>query len=198
MIYGDRLRLRAIERADLPHFVQWLNDPQVRLYLGSDLPISQAAEELWFENMLKAPPEERPLAIEVQEGDAWKLIGNASFMHIDWHARSAEIGLFIGDKLYWDKGHGTQVTHLLLRHGFETLNLNRIYLQVNAENQRAIRCYEKAGFVLEGRLRQAAYRGGNYQDMLIMSVIRSEWNPSGWMVSKLRVLQGKERPAESS
>lgn len=193
MIYGDRLRLRAIERTDLPYFVQWLNDPQVRLYLNSDLPISQAAEERWFENVLQAPPEERPLAIEVQEGDAWKLIGNAGFMYIDWHARSAEIGLFIGDRSYWDKGHGTQVVHLLLRHGFETLNLNRIYLRVNAENQRAIRCYEKAGFVLEGRLRQAVYRRGNYQDVLIMSVLRSEWNPSGWTVSKLRMLERQER-----
>lgn len=196
MIYGDRLRLRAIERADLPSFVQWLNDPQVRLHLGSDLPISQASEEVWFENVLKDPPEERPLAIEVQEGDSWKLIGNASFMHIDWHARSAEVGLFIGDRSYWDKGHGTQVMHLLLRHGFETLNLNRIYLRVNAENQRAIRCYEKAGFVLEGRLRQAVYRRGNYQDVLVMSVLRSEWSPSGWTVSKLRMLEGKEHTAE--
>jgi|YelNatPaOPRAMG01_1025707.scaffolds.fasta_scaffold160394_1 RimJ/RimL family protein N-acetyltransferase len=191
MIYGDRLRLRAIERTDLPSFVQWLNDPQVRLYLSLDLPISQAAEEQWFEAMLNAPAEERPLAIEVQEGDTWKLIGNAGFSHIDWRARSAEIGLFIGEKSYWDKGHGTQVMQLLLRHGFETLNLNRIFLHVLAENQRAIRCYEKVGFVLEGRLRQAAYRRGNYQDVLVMSMLRAEWNPAGWTVSKLRLMEGK-------
>lgn len=192
MIYGEKVRLRAIERADLPYFVQWLNDPQVRMYLISDLPISLASEEQWFENVLKSPPEEQPFAIEVQEGDSWRLIGNASFSHIDWHARSAEVGLFIGEKAYWDKGYGTQVMQLMLRHGFETLNLNRIYLQVFADNLRAIRCYEKVGFVLEGRLRQAAYRRGAYQDVLLMSILRSEWQPSGWTVSKRRVLEERE------
>ncbi len=193
MIYGEKMRLRAIERADLPYFVQWLNDPQVCLYLGLDLPISMASEEQWFEEVLKSPPEERPLAIEVQEGDSWKLIGNASFRRIDWHARSAEVGLVIGEKAYWDKGHGTQVMQLMLRHGFETLNLNRIYLQVFADNLRAIRCYEKVGFVLEGRLRQAVYRRGSYQDVLIMSILRSEWQPGGWAVGKTRIMEGKGR-----
>lgn len=188
MIYGEKIRLRAIERTDLPYFVQWLNDPQVRLYLASDLPLSLASEEQWFENVLQSPPEEHPLAIEIQEGDTWKLIGNTRFIRIDWHARSAEVGLVIGEKAYWDKGHGTQVMQLMLRHGFETLNLNRIYLRVFADNLRAIRCYEKAGFVLEGRLRQAAFRRGSYQDVLIMSILRAEWQPDSWTVDKKRLV----------
>jgi RimJ/RimL family protein N-acetyltransferase len=65
---------------------------------------------------------------------------------------------------------------LLLRVGFETLNLNRIFLQVDAENKGAIRAYEKAGFVHEGRWRQADYREGRYHDDLFMSVLRSEWD----------------------
>ncbi len=64
---------------------------------------------------------------------------------------------------------------LLLKHGFDTLNLNRIYLRVFSNNVRAIRCYEKAGFVQEGRFRQAHYQDGEYWDVLVMSVLRSEW-----------------------
>ena len=64
---------------------------------------------------------------------------------------------------------------LLLQYGFSTLNLNRIALEVYDSNSRAVRTYEKAGFVLEGRKRQAAYRHGKYSDVLIMSVLRSEW-----------------------
>jgi RimJ/RimL family protein N-acetyltransferase len=65
---------------------------------------------------------------------------------------------------------------LMLKFGFETLNLNRIFLRVYEYNQRAIRSYEKAGFVLEGKLRQARYQAGKYHDEYIMSVLRSEWD----------------------
>jgi len=65
---------------------------------------------------------------------------------------------------------------LLLKHGFETLNLHRIFLRVYEENIRAVRAYEKAGFVFEGKMRQAVYKHGNYDDVLFMSVLRSEWD----------------------
>ena len=64
---------------------------------------------------------------------------------------------------------------LLVQHGFETLNLNRVALRVFANNARAIRCYEKVGFVHEGRMRQAHYDQGEYIDILWMSILRDEW-----------------------
>jgi len=64
---------------------------------------------------------------------------------------------------------------LLLRHGFATLNLHRIYLRVFEDNPRAIRSYEKAGFVHEGRQRQGEYHEGEFHDVLFMSVLRPEW-----------------------
>jgi diamine N-acetyltransferase len=182
MIYGERIRLRRDERSDIPKFVEWLNDPEVRRYLLLNMPISQANEEQWFENMLKLPANEQPFGIEIREllpagGDHWRLIGNCSFMDINWSARSTEVGLFIGDKSCWNKGYGTEVMRLLLRFGFETLNLNRIFLRVDEANKGGIRAYEKAGFVHEGRFRQGTFQNGEYRDMLLMSVLRSEWNP---------------------
>jgi RimJ/RimL family protein N-acetyltransferase len=177
MIYGERIRLRRDERTDLPKFVEWLNDPQVSRYLlAMRLPFSQANEEQWFENMLKNPPEEQPFAIEIRDGDGWRLIGNCGFSDINRTARNAEVGLLIGDKSCWNKGYGTEVMCLLLRTGFETLNLNRIFLRVDEANKGGIRAYEKAGFVHEGRMRQAAYSEGRYSDYLFMSVLRSEWD----------------------
>ena len=187
MIYGERIRLRADERDDIPHFVGWLNDPEVRAHLSFYLPISLASEEQWFENMLKRPAEEQGLAIEARESvpaagiiptdgkDGWRLIGNCGFMGLDWRIRSAEVGLFIGDQTSWGKGYGSEVMRLLLRHGFETLNLNRIFLHVDETNARGIHVYEKVGFVHEGRLRQAVYSNGKYEDLLVMSVLRPEW-----------------------
>jgi Acetyltransferases, including N-acetylases of ribosomal proteins len=177
MLYGTRIRLRGDERNDLPKFVEWLNDPEVRRYLSMSLPISQATEENWYEGMLKRPPEEQPLGIEIKENEGWELIGNCGFFDINWRRRSAEVGLFIGEKSCWNKGYGTEVMRLLLRHGFETLNLNRIFLHVDTDNLGGIRAYEKAGFIHEARLRQTDFREGKYCDDLIMSVLRSEWNP---------------------
>lgn len=178
MIYGERVRLSRNERADLPHFLEWLNDPEVRRYLSGNLPLSQAHEEAWFENMLKKPAEEQPFSIEIRDGENWRLIGNCGFFDIDWQARSSEVGIFIGDKSCWNQGYGTEVMRLLLKVGFETLNLNRIFLRVFAGNLGAIRAYEKAGFVHEGRFRQAVFREGKYHDVLFMSVLRAEWQTS--------------------
>jgi RimJ/RimL family protein N-acetyltransferase len=178
MIFGDRIRLRKLERADLPQFVEWLNDPEVRAGLGASLPLSQAEEDRWYEKMLDRPSEEHVLVIEVCEEDRWQMIGSTSFFDIHWRNRKAEFGILIGDKNYWNRGYGTETTRLMLKHGFESLNLNRIYLKVYTTNPRARRAYEKAGYTLEGTLRQADFREGQYVDDLIMSVLRDEWKNS--------------------
>ncbi len=176
MICGDRIRLRGVERSDLPKFQEWLNDPEVIESLSIYLPLSMIDEEQWFDNVSRLSPDEKPLAIELKQGREWRLIGNSGFFNLEWASRCAEFGLFIGDKSVWNKGYGTETVRLILRHGFETLNLHRIYLRVYSTNPRAKRAYEKVGFVLEGTMREAVYRHGRYADIHIMSVLRSEWN----------------------
>jgi len=176
MIYGKRIRLRAIEREDLPAFVEWLNDPEVIAGLVFHVPMSLEDEGKWFEGLSNRPAEERPLCIEVKTGEGWHMIGDMGLHNIEWTQRAAEMGIMIGDKSYWNQGYGTEAMTLLLKYGFETLNLNRMYLRVYETNLRAIRAYEKAGFVHEGRLRQALYADGKYHDGLVMSVLRSEWD----------------------
>lgn len=175
MIYGERIRFRAVEREDLPRFVAWLNDPEVLQGLLLYLPLSLNDEENWYESMMKRPTDEHPMVIEIQQADEWLPIGNCGFVKIDWRNRSGEIGIFIGEKRLWNQGYGTDAMRLLLQHGFHTLNLNRIALDVYNTNLRAVRSYEKAGFVHEGRKRQAIFKGGKYLDILQMSVLREEW-----------------------
>jgi RimJ/RimL family protein N-acetyltransferase len=175
MIYSDRMRLRAAERSDIPLFARWINDPDVREFVLVDIPLSLAQEEQWFDNMLKANPAEHVLVIEVKAEDGWKAIGNTSFMDIDWRNRLAEVGIIIGEKNYWNQGYGRETMQLMQKHGFQTLNLNRIWLRVYEHHHRGIRSYEKAGFCHEGKLRQAVFQNGRYYDVLVMSVLESEW-----------------------
>ncbi len=176
MIYGKRTRLRAVTRDDLPKFVEWLNDPEVIYGLMVRIPFSLEDEQAWFEGLSKLPQAERPLAIEIQDSVSWRIIGNTSFHNISTVDRAAEFGIMIGDKSVWNQGYGSDATRLMLQHGFENLNLHRIYLRVYENNPRAIRAYEKVGYVHEGRMRQAIYKNGKFEDVLLMSVLRSEWD----------------------
>lgn len=176
MIYGERIRLRAVEREDIPRFVTWLNDPEVTAGLAMYLPMSVWAETSWFEALAKRSVEQRPLAIEIRTPEGgWQHIGTVGLESIEWLNRCSAFGIFIGEKSCWDQGYGTEATRLMLKHGFDTLNLNRIFLHVYETNPRAIRAYEKAGFVKEGWLREAIYRNGSYFNVLLMSILRSEW-----------------------
>lgn len=175
MISGKRIRLRALERSDLPFFVDWFNDPDVVEGLSIYLPISNYGEERWFETTMKNPPEEQPLVIEVKMDGQWHAIGDISLRDLNWRNRSAELGISIGDKRYWNQGYGTEVLNLFLNHCFETLNLERISLRVFETNLRAIHVYQKCGFVQEGILRKAEYRHGKYLDVMIMAILKSEW-----------------------
>lgn len=178
MIISSNIRLRAPERKDIPQWVVWLNDPEVTAGMLLVYPIGIEDETNWFDMMMKKPAEEHPLVIEVKQGEIWAMVGNCGIHKIDWRTRSAELGIFIGDKRYWNLGIGTDTMRLLVRYGFETLNLNRMVLQVFANNPGAIHAYEKAGFNLEGTQRQAEYKKGEYIDVLMMSILRSEWTPA--------------------
>jgi len=85
------------------------------------------------------------------------------------------LGIYIGEKKFWSQGYGGEAIELMLAHGFNNLNLNRIYLRVGETNPRGIRCYERVGFIHEGRMRQARFEDGQYINVLLMSVLRSEW-----------------------
>lgn len=173
MILGENVRLRPIEREDLPRYVAWFGDPEVRRHLTIYLPFSLAQEERWYERMLDGVEggDNVLLAIETLEGVH---IGNIGLHNIDWKDRSAELGIVIGEKSYWGRGYGARAIRTFLRVAFEEMNLHRVFLRVDSDNARGIRCYQKCGFQKEGLMRDAVFREGQYHDQLLMSVLESE------------------------
>jgi len=177
-LHGERIRLRAAEREDITAFLRWVNDTDVTENLFLVSPMSRFEEEQWYDAMMKKPASEHVLVIEVKDqspNDDYRPIGTCQFHNIDWRNRSAEIGIMIGEKTFWNRGYGTETMRLLLIHGFDTLNFHRIWLQVYEKNKRGIRAYEKAGFQHEGKYRQAHYQNGEYFDVHLMSVLKEEW-----------------------
>jgi RimJ/RimL family protein N-acetyltransferase len=170
MIYGEKTRLRRIEREDIPTFVRWFGDPEVRAFLLVNSPISHAQEEKWFERKLEE--ESELFAIETLDGTH---IGNIELFDFQRVHHQAELGVVLGEKAYWGQGYGSDAIRTLLRFGFEELNLHRIQLRVYEDNERGIRAYRKCGFQHEGRAREAIYRRGRYYDLLWMGILRHEF-----------------------
>jgi RimJ/RimL family protein N-acetyltransferase len=105
-------------------------------------------------------------------------IGSVGLMKINHREQNAELGIVIGDKTQWGRGYGREAIELLLPYGFFTLNLHRIFLRVDATHAAAMRCYTRCGFVEEGRLRDAIFHQGRFEDQLLMSVLRPEYSQS--------------------
>lgn len=168
---GTRIYLRPLEMGDAASFVTWFNDPEIARFLLRANPLTQAAEEAWLSQVLKS--EDAILGIVLKEGD--RLIGSTGLHQFDWRCRHAAFGISIGDRSLWGQGHGTEATTLILRHAFQTLNLNRVWLHVYEYNPRGQRVYEKLGFRREGTLRQHTFRDGRYWDVLTMGILREEW-----------------------
>ncbi len=171
-IVGEKIYLRPVEMEDVNNYVMWLNDEEVRQFLSRITPFNSIREKEWVENLYK-DDKSIILGIVVKESD--KLIGNIGIHGISIPNRHAVLGIFIGDKSCWSKGYGTEALNLMLAHGFDQLSLHRIYLSVMSFNPRAIRAYEKAGFVKEGVYREHIYRNGKYHDLYMMSVLENEW-----------------------
>ncbi len=90
----------------------------------------------------------------------------------DRRARLA-MGIFDANKL--GKGLGTEATRLVLQYAFETLKLHRVDLRVLEYNRRAIRCYEKCGFIREGVERDGALIEGRWETDVMMSILEHEY-----------------------
>jgi RimJ/RimL family protein N-acetyltransferase len=174
IIRGEQVFLRPSERVDLPLFVRWFNDADVLRNLAMRAPMSDAAEEAWFDRMLAAQGSTDYHFVICLLADA-RPIGTIGLHRLDLLNGTAEFGIAIGEKSEWNKGHGTDALRAICDFGFGALRLERIGLEVYAGNDRARRSYEKAGFTHEATLRRAHFTRGEHIDVHVMSLVRDEW-----------------------
>jgi len=126
----------------------------------------------WFNDLL-IDTKNINLGIALESTD--ELIGYAGICNISATNQSGEYYILIGNKDFWGKGIGTEVTTQVLNIGFKKHNFNRLMLTVSEPNIGGVKAYKKAGYKIEGRLRQACFRNNEFHDKLIMSILKSEW-----------------------
>lgn len=170
---GKIVNLRPAQKSDIPHFTRWINDPKVRHYLSTTMPLTEKQEEEWFEGLGK-DESKIDLIIETKDG---KPIGLMGIHKIDWRSGVGTTGALIGEKEYWGQGYGTDAKMILLDYAFNTLGLRKICSGAMAFNKRSIRYSLHCGYKVEGRLRRHTFRNGKFQDQIVLGVFRDEWLP---------------------
>lgn len=171
---GKRVALRPVLKADLPHFMRWLNDPAMTQYLAAYLPVMEGDEEEWLEGLRKKKSSDLVFSITLANGT---LIGVMGLHRIDWKDRTASTGSFIGEKKHWGKGYGTEAKMLLLDYAFHTLNLRKICASYIAFNVRSGAYQKKCGYREEGRQKLQRFRNGRYWDEILTAVFKEDWLP---------------------
>jgi RimJ/RimL family protein N-acetyltransferase len=180
MISSERLRLRPIRQEDLPLLRAWFDDPATMRFWGQPFPlVAEDQFETDLAGRFRCFDEAGYFMIELLDGAP---IGRIEYERLDPQARSAEVMILIGAVDGRGRGYGTEAMVALLRYLFHQRNLHRVALSVIAWNERAIRSYEKAGFVVEGRLRDDLYFDGRYHDQMLMSILRGDFDDR-WSVS---------------
>jgi RimJ/RimL family protein N-acetyltransferase len=166
--------LAPLQPEHVAHFYAWVRDPEVIAYSLSAFQSMKTNEQIdqWFAATLQQP-NTLNLGIYLPETNA--LVGYAGITGISATNQSGEYFILIGERAAWGKGIGTAVTKQIVDLGFSSYQLNRIMLTVSELNTGGVKAYTKAGFVVEGRLRQAACRQGVFHDKIVMSVLKEEW-----------------------
>jgi len=158
---------------NLQAFTKWYSDPEVaRLTRYHEAPLSNEEVERFFYSRIMGV-DFLSMAIHVRETN--RLVGTCAFSQLDGDNGSTLYHITIGERDAWGRGYGTEATELMLAHAFRRLALHRVALTVFEFNTRAIRAYEKCGFVVEGHARQAIFRDGQFWDEIHMSILLDEW-----------------------
>ena len=169
-LIGTQCYLSPLNIEDAEQYAVWLNDMEVTENLqliSSIIPVDGERE------LLKKLAQDHNYGIIDKATN--ELLGNVGFIDINHLHRTAEIGIFSGNKSYWGKGYGREALSLLLNYAFKKLNLHNILLRVYDFNRRAVACYEKVGFKKIGEIRDGLIRNMEYHNIILMDILPADF-----------------------
>ena len=174
---GEKIRLQARDpKEDAKRMAIWQQDTEFARLADSDpVRLWNAKQNIeWIEKGQKGDSfTSIEFAIVVLDDE--KIIGSVGLDGISLHNRTAWVGIGIGEREYWGQGYGTEAMKMVARYAFEELGLYRLNLNVFAYNTRAIKSYEKVGYQIEGKLREAVHRDGKRWDVIFMGLLAEDY-----------------------
>jgi RimJ/RimL family protein N-acetyltransferase len=169
-IKGEKVTLRAIESKDCDVLRKMINDAETEYMIGGwSFPVSSREQQRWFENLPASDNNTLRVMIDTDEGT----VGTAILSNIDYKNGTAEIHVKLLKGNYRNKGYGSDTVNALINYAFEELRMNCVFAQVSNHNVPSRKMFEKCGFIKEGVMRQRIFKHGEYLDVVIYSVIRT-------------------------
>ncbi|MHA1521441.1 MAG: GNAT family N-acetyltransferase [Promethearchaeota archaeon] len=175
MLEGTRIRLVAPRKEFIPTFTKWMNDREILQYLLMYKPMTLEAEEKWFAQVNTRDDSLLFSILTISSEEKETLIGNVGIEFIDHRNGVGGLGIVIGKKAFWGQGYGTEALKLIIAYAFDTLNLQKMEIEVFSSNPRALACYKKVGFIQEGRKRRRFYIRGQYVDAIQLGMLKEEF-----------------------
>lgn len=169
---NNNVELRAMTENDTDNIVRWRNNPKVTENFIIRTPFTPESHLNWFHTRVQTGEVAQFIIVDTEAG---KDVGSVYLRDIDHKNQKGEYGIFIGEDDCRGKGIGSAAARLILDYAFDELKLNRVFLRVFANNKRAIRSYEKAGFKYEGTFRDDVIIDGVAYDIVYMAVLKDEW-----------------------
>ena len=179
---GQLVYLRPLEPDDADLVSRWYADDRVRKMMG-DPPTSQARRRQRYADAVTGDGDTVYRFIICRLSDD-EPVGRTDIFEIDRANGGCAFGIAIGDPALWGQGLGTDAVNAVVDFAFGELRMERVWLDTDAANERAQAVYAKAGFTVEGRLRNVWFQDGGYTDDIRMSILREEWlalgRPKSW------------------
>ncbi len=170
----EKIRLRALTKEDAKISWTWRNKENIRYFFsGHPYFINIEKEEAWIAEVLCSDLPLTTFGIEELESNS--LVGMAFLKDINLLTRTAEFAIFIGEEHATGKGYAKEATLKAIDFAFNDLNLHRLSLKVQENNINAVKLYEKCAFKREGILRECIYKNGHYLNLILMSILKSEY-----------------------
>lgn len=171
MFTTERLILRSYVESDLDDLLRLWEDPLVQPLVTSDSVTLLGPK---FKETIRAQIERATFGAIIALKETGEFMGQGAITVLEPKNRDGTFGICLLPK-FWSNGYGTEATKFMVDHSFKWFNLNRMSLAVFGNNARAIAVYEKLGFIMEGRKRQAVWMDNRWEDLLTMGILRDEW-----------------------
>jgi UDP-4-amino-4,6-dideoxy-N-acetyl-beta-L-altrosamine N-acetyltransferase len=165
-----KITFRPLSSDDLQYRVKWLNNPHVNRNFGGDgihKVTNIKKQQTWFSRYLE-DKNQKHFVILVNNTP----VGQVGLSEVSKGNKHAEVFIIIGNDKYRGIGISQTALQFITNYGFNRLKLHKIFLEVNALNEQAIKAYEKFGFKHEGVLKEHLFYNNKYIDLLYMSIIK--------------------------
>ena len=169
----EDLILRRIRRKDAGDIYRYASDPEVARYVLWDPHRSLAETRRVVRCLCRRAREGWPSSWAVTLRETGRVIGTVGFVWYSAENRSAELG-YSFSREYWNRGYATQAVGAVSSEAFRSLPLNRLEAQYDVRNPASGRVLQKCGFRREGLLRGRVLNKGEYADVVMYSLLRSD------------------------